>query len=116
MIGLNMKYLDECNNYIIQLSSFLDKVCSVVVKNENSEVIKTYVGEFGNQFNELFKFIQSNNSLKELILKGELDLTFALESFGKAFHSNDYELCNEILKYEIKYILYKWQMKLKNLQ
>ncbi len=34
------------------------------------------------------------------------------------FNSNalktNYELCSEILKYEIKYILYKWQQKIKN--
>ena len=114
MMDLDIKYVNECNNYILQLSDFLDKVHDVVLKNENLEVTKTYIGEFGNQFNELFKFIQRNNVLSRKIFKQELDLSFALESFGNAFHSGDYELCSEILKYEIKYILYKWQNKLNN--
>lgn len=114
MMDLDIRYVNECNNYIFQLSDFLDKVHDVILKNENIEVIKTYIGEFGSQFNELFKFIQSNKVLNKKIFKEESDLSFALESFGNAFHSGDYELCSEILKYEIKYILYKWQKKLKN--
>lgn len=114
MIDLNVKCVNECNDYILQLSDFLDKVYDVILKNENVEVTKTYIGEFGSQFDELFKFIQANEILSKKIFKEEFDLNFALESFGDAFHSGDYELCGEILKYEIKYILYKWQNKLKN--
>ena len=105
MIGLDIKYINECDKYILQLSNFLDKVY---------EVTKTHIGEFGSQLEELVKFIQNNKFLNEKIFSNEIDLKFALESFGEAFHSENYELCSEILKYEIKYILYKWQQKIKN--
>ena len=100
MIGLDIKYINECDKYILQLSNFLDKVYEVTVKNENVEVIKTHIGEFGSQLEELVKFIQNNKFLNEKIFSNEIDLKFAL--------------CSEILKYEIKYILYKWQQKIKN--
>lgn len=114
MIGLDIKYINECDKYILQLSNFLDKVYEVTVKNENVEVTKTHIGEFGSQLEELVKFIQNNKFLNEKIFSNEIDLKFALESFAEAFHSENYELCSEILKYEIKYILYKWQQKIKN--
>lgn len=114
MVDLDIKYLNECDNYILQLSNFLDKVYEVTFKNENVEVTKTYIGEFGGRLEELVKFIQNNKFLNARIFSNEIDLKFALESFGEAFHSGNYELCSEILKYEIKYILYKWQQKIKN--
>ena len=40
MIGLDIKYINECDKYILQLSNFLDKVYEVTVKNENVEVTK----------------------------------------------------------------------------
>ena len=98
MIGLDIKYINECDKYILQLSNFLDKVYEVTVKNENVEVTKTHIGEFGSQLEELVKFIQNNKFLNEKIFSNE----------------ENYELCSEILKYEIKYILYKWQQKIKN--
>lgn len=115
MVNLDYKYVDKCNEYILQLSDFLDRVYEVTWKNENQEVTKTYIGEFGSQFEELIKFIKSNKILNEKIFSDEIDLKFALESFSDAFNLNDYLLCSEILKYEIKYILYKWQKKIKNI-
>ncbi len=112
MMNLDKKYIDECSNYIVELSNFSNKVCNRIEENENVEVIKTYIGEFGSQLEELVKFIQGNDYLKRTILEGERDLKFALESFGDAFHSQDYNLCEEILKYEFNYILCKWQDKL----
>ena len=113
MINLYTKSIKQCDEYIIQLLSFLYKVYEITSKNENEEVTKTYIGEFGEQLEELVKFIQDNSVLHEKILSKETDLKFALESFGKAFQLQDYELCSEILKYEIQYILCKWRDKLK---
>lgn len=115
MVNVDYKCVDKCNEYIIQLSDFLDKVYEVTWRNENVEVTKTYIGEFGSQFEELIKVIKGNKVLNEIIFSDEVDLKFALESFGDAFHLDDYLLCSEILKYEIKYILYKWQKKIKNI-
>ena len=112
MINLYTKSIKQCDEYIIQLLSFLYKVYEITYKNENVEVTKTYIGEFGEQLEELVKFIQENKMLNELILQNECDLKFALESFGSAFHIEDYDLCSEILKYEIQYILCKWRDKL----
>lgn len=112
MINLNIKSIEQCIGYIVQLSEFLDKVCDQLSTNENVELTKTFVKDFGEQFETLIKFIYYNKFLNEKIFSDENDLKFALESFGDAFHSLDYDLCAEILKFEIKYILCKWKVKL----
>lgn len=115
MINLDKKVIEQCNDYLLELSYFLDKVYDVVVKNENIEVTKTYIADFGDQLDSLVKFIRKNDCLNKQILSNETDLKFALQSFGEAFHEKDYELCSQILKYELKYILFKWQSKLKSI-
>lgn len=115
MINLDNDIIEECNYCLVQLSYFLDKVCDVIIKKDNIEVIKTYVAEFGERLELLVKFIKENEKLNLVIFSKETDLKFALESFGDAFCNNDYELCSQILKYELKYILFKWQSKLKNI-
>lgn len=112
MLDLNIKSLQQCEDYITKLLIFLDQVCNQLYTNENVEITKTFVYEFGDQFETLIKFIKNNKFLNEKIFSDENDLKFALESFGESFHSYDYELCGEILKYEIRYILCKWKIKL----
>ncbi len=112
MINLNIKSIEQCDEYIVHLLGFLDKVYNQLSKNENVELTKTFVKDFGEKFEMLIKFIHDNKFLNEKIFSDENDLKFALESFGEAFHSLDYDLCAEILKYEIKYILCKWKVKL----
>ena len=115
MINLNSDIIEECNSYLLQLSYFLDQVYDVLVRNENIELTKTYVAEFGEQLELLVKFIKENEQLNLKIFSKETDLRFALESFGDAFSNDDYELCSQILKYELKYILFKWQSKLRSI-
>lgn len=112
MINMCGKSIKQCDEYILELLSFLYKVYEITSKNENVEVTKTYIGEFGQRLEDLVKYIQSNEVLNKKILKHEHDLKFALESFESAFRMDDYELCSEILKYEIQYILCKWRNKL----
>ncbi len=113
MMSLELEVSNECNRYLIDLASFLDKVCSVITSNENIELTKTYISEFGDRFDNLVRFIRDNYYLCEKIFKKETDLKFALHSFEEALHNQNFELCNQILKYELKYILSKWQSKLR---
>ena len=92
MINLNIKSIEQCDEYIVHLLGFLDKVYNQLSKNENVELTKTFVKDFGEKFETLIKFIHDNKFLNE--------------------NSLDYDLCAEILKYEIKYILCKWKVKL----
>ena len=116
MVNFKSDYIKKFNIYIFNLSKFLDYVCEVISKSKKSDTIKAHVERFGCEFERLVKFIQENEILNQTIFSNEVDLRFALRSFGEAFHSNNYELCSEILKYEIKYIFFKWQQKVKDLE
>lgn len=113
MIDLKLEATRECNDYLVDLAGFLDKVYDILSANESLEITKTYIKDFGIRFDNLVKFIKSNSYLNEKIFSKETDLKFALESFGEALHRRDYELCGQILKYELKYILFKWQSKIR---
>lgn len=114
MIDLDSTIINECDESIVALSHFLDEVYEIISKNKNEKIMKIYVEKFGSRFEVLIRRIKENEILNKMIFNNENDLKFALESFGEALHSKNYELCSEILKYEIKYILYKWQRKIRN--
>lgn len=113
MMDLRLESVKECNNYLIELANLSDRVYDIVVENENVEVTKTFIKHYGIIFDNLVKFIKTDSYLNEKIFSKETDLKFALQSFEQALHNKDYELCSQILKYEFKYILFKWQSKIK---
>lgn len=113
MINLNEKVINDCDKCIVELSCFLDKVYEITFNNTDEKVKKLYIEEFGVLLEEVVKKIRKSEHLNKIIFGNEKDLKFALKSFEESFQAKDYEMCSYILKYEFKYILYKWQRKIK---